>query len=70
MRRHLPNKRLTTVHALFRMAADGATVAMLNNTGKAYYSPYWCRLNDTLPMKNLADSTYQTDAQEWLRLPI
>tara|TARA_R110002051_G_scaffold54764_1_gene102335 strand:- start:1436 stop:1978 length:543 start_codon:yes stop_codon:yes gene_type:complete len=48
----------------------GATVALLDNTGKAYYSPYWFRLNDTLAMKNLADSTYQIDEQEWLRLPI
>jgi hypothetical protein len=48
----------------------GTTVALLDNTGKAYYSPYWFRLNDTLAMKNLADSTYQIDEQEWLRLPI
>lgn len=48
----------------------GATVALLDSAGKAYYSPYWYRLNDTLAMKNLADSAYQIDEQAWLRLPI
>jgi hypothetical protein len=48
----------------------GATVALLDSAGKAYYSPYWYRLNDTLAMKNLADPVYQIDEQMWLRMPI
>lgn len=48
----------------------GATVALLDSTGKAYYSPYWYRLNDILALKNLADSAYQIDEQAWLRQPI
>lgn len=48
----------------------GSTVALLDSTGKAYYSPYWYRFYDTLVMKNLADSAYQIDEQLWLRLPI
>ena len=48
----------------------GATVALLDSTGKVYYSPYWYRLNDTLALKNLADPVYQIDEQAWLRQPI
>jgi len=48
----------------------GATVALLDSAGKVYYSPYWYRLNDTLAMKNLADSAYKIDEQAWLRMPI
>ena len=48
----------------------GATVALLDSTGKVYYSPYWYRLNDSLALKNLADSVYHIDEQAWLRQPI
>ena len=48
----------------------GATVALLDSTGKVYYSPYWYRLNDILALKNLTDSVYQIDEQAWLRQPI
>lgn len=48
----------------------GATVTLLDDEGKAAYSPYWYRLNGTLGYKNLAEPGYQIDEQSWLRLPI
>jgi phosphoserine phosphatase RsbU/P len=48
----------------------GATVALLDDTNKAIYSPYWYRVNDTFDLKNLADSAYHIDEQLWLRQPI
>lgn len=48
----------------------GSTVSLLDSTEKVSYSPYWYRLNGSLAMKNLADTTYHIDSQSWLRLPI
>lgn len=48
----------------------GSTVTVLDTNEKAVYSPYWYRSGDSLAFKNLADTTYHIDDQEWLRLPI
>jgi phosphoserine phosphatase RsbU/P len=48
----------------------GATVALLDSTNKAIYSPYWYRLNNTLEVKNLADSAYHINEQLWIRQAI
>ncbi len=48
----------------------GSTVSLLDSSGKVTYSPYWYRLNDTLSMKNLADTNYHINVQAWLREPI
>ncbi|NQW35192.1 MAG: hypothetical protein HQ470_05220 [Methylophilales bacterium] len=48
----------------------GATVALLNTSGEAFYSPYWYHENGTLIEKDLADITYQIDDQDWLRIAI
>ena len=48
----------------------GATVALLDTAKKATYSPYWYRVNNTLEVKNLADSAYHINDQLWIRQPI
>jgi sigma-B regulation protein RsbU (phosphoserine phosphatase) len=48
----------------------GSTVTLLGKDGKATYSPYYYRLNNTLSYKNLLVAGYQIDEQSWLRLPI
>ena len=48
----------------------GSTVALLDSAGKAYYSPYWYRSGNTVVVKDLADTSYHIDEQDWLRLPI
>ena len=48
----------------------GATVALLDTDNKAIYSPYWYRVNNTLEVKNLADSAYHINDQLWIRQPI
>jgi len=48
----------------------GSTVTLLDSNGKADFSPYWYRENGNFSMKDLADSAYQIDSQDWLRKPI
>ncbi len=48
----------------------GSTVSLLDSLGKVSYSPYWYRINNLLAMKNLADTAYHINEQDWLRKPI
>ncbi len=48
----------------------GATVTLLDTTGIAVFSPYWYRLNGSLALTNLADTSYHINEQLWLREPI
>ncbi len=48
----------------------GATVTLLDATGIAVFSPYWYRLNGSLALTNLADTSYHINEQLWLREPI
>mgnify|MGYP001158183841 FL=1 len=48
----------------------GSTVALIDTSGLAIYSPYWFKSNDALDEVNLADTSYHINTQEWLRLPI
>jgi len=48
----------------------GSTVTLLDSNGLAEYSPYWYRENGGFAMKDLSDSTYHIDDQDWLRKPI
>jgi len=48
----------------------GSTVTLLDSNGMAEYSPYWFRQNGGFFMKDLADTSYHIDEQDWLRKPI
>ena len=48
----------------------GSTVTLLDTAGVATFSPYWYRLNGSVAVTNLADTSYHINEQLWLRLPI
>ncbi len=48
----------------------GATVTLLDSTGKAIYSPYYYRRNGIIDSADLMLPAYKIDSQDWLREPI